>query len=107
MGLGHDVPPSGSGHCYLLFPIEEAFEVEGDVGEADLCPGPFDPDGADEQTHSVFLGGKDMLDGGADFGTGGIGFLTLRRKRLARRPAEVDLDRRPARAIFLSFFWLR
>ena len=56
------------------FPVEEAFEVECDVGEADLCLGALDADGSDEQPHPVFLGGEDMLDGGA----------TLERAALAR-----------------------
>jgi hypothetical protein len=36
-------------HRHLVFPVEEAFEVEGDAGEADLRFGLLDPDGVDEQ----------------------------------------------------------
>jgi hypothetical protein len=40
------------------FPVEETFEVEGDVDEADLGSGPLYADGADEQVHPVLLGGR-------------------------------------------------
>lgn len=69
----------GEGSCRgrLAFPVEGTFEVEGDVGEADFGFGPLDADGADEQAHSVLLRGKDMLHSRSDFGTRGIGTLTL------------------------------
>jgi len=79
------------------FPVDEAFEVERDVGEADLYLGPLDADRADEQAHAVFLCGKDVLDSRTYFGASGIGALALRRKWLSRCTAEVDF-RYPPRA---------
>jgi len=38
----------------------------------------------------VLLRGEDVLDGGADLGTRGIGALAPGWQRLARRSAEVD-----------------
>lgn len=58
--------------CSPEFPNEEAFEVERDVGEDDVCPGPLDADRADEQA-AVLLWGKEVLDRGAHFGAGTIG----------------------------------
>lgn len=76
--------PVYSRHDRTTFPVEEAFEVVGDIGETDLGLGPLDADGADEQAHPVFLGGEDMLDGRANLGTRGIGALALDWQRLAR-----------------------
>ena len=52
---------------------EEALEVIGEVGKADLGLGPNVANRPDEQAHAVLLMGKDMLDPGADGGLPGVG----------------------------------
>ena len=52
---------------------DHALEVVDQVGYADLCFGPFDADGADEQAHDVFHSRKGMLYQSADLGAFAIG----------------------------------
>ena len=40
---------------------DEAFEIIGEIGHADLHPGALDTEGADEQAHAMLLRGEDML----------------------------------------------
>lgn len=68
----------------------EAGKVIGQIGHADLHLGTCDADRADEQPHTVLLGGKDMFDARADPGARRIG-LRLQFGELApRRTAELD-----------------
>jgi hypothetical protein len=46
---------------------DEAGEIVGEIGHADLGPGAGDTDRADEQAHPEFLLRKDMLDERTDF----------------------------------------
>jgi len=62
---------------------DEACEVVGEVGHADLGPGPRYSDGTHEHAHAGFLLREDMLDAGADPGASTVGA----RRRLAYRPA--------------------
>lgn len=55
--------PHTSSRALAVFPVEEAFEVEGDVGETDPDLGPLDADGPDKQTHPMLLSGEDVLNG--------------------------------------------
>lgn len=61
--------------CGRTSPLEpdEALEVIGKVGHADLDPGPGDADGADEQPHAVLLASEHVLDRRADSGALRIG----------------------------------
>lgn len=77
---------------------DEAFEVVGQIGHADFHPGALDTDGTDEQGHARFLGGKDMLDGRAHFGSGGVGPLVPPVHRLALGLAEMDHRLEPGTA---------
>jgi hypothetical protein len=49
-----------------------ALEIVCEVGQPDLCLGPLEADGADEQPHSILLMSEDMLDGGANTRFGGV-----------------------------------
>lgn len=49
--------------------LDEAADIVGDVGHADLCAGPLDADGADSQFPHVLLNREDMLDRSAAAGT--------------------------------------
>lgn len=102
--------PSGGGPSRRgrsVLPVEEAFEVEGDVGEADLGLGAFDADGGINSPMRCFCVAK----------TCSTAERTLERAALARwRWAGSGLpgdrrkwifDSRPARRIARSFFWLR
>lgn len=57
---------------------DEAFEVVGQVGHTDFSSGALDTDVTDEYGHARFLGGKDMLDGPARFGSGGVAPLAMK-----------------------------
>ena len=46
---------------------QQAFDVEDEIGQADLGRRPSDPDSADEQFHPVLQLSEDMLDAGSDF----------------------------------------
>lgn len=48
------------------FAEDKAVHVVGEVGERDLGLSALDADRADEQSHLVFLPGKEMFDPGAD-----------------------------------------
>ena len=67
---------------FALVP-DEAGEIVGEIGHADLGPGPCDADHVHEQAHAGFLVGKDVLDEGADLRAAAVGA----RHRLAHRPA--------------------
>ena len=69
---------------------DEAVDVVGEVGEADLRLGTDDADGADEKAHLILLPGKDMLDAGAHGGALRVGAGRARRHRLAPRLLAVD-----------------
>ena len=47
--------------------------VVGDIGHADLYPGPADANGPDEELHFVLLPREHMLDRGPDLGSSPIG----------------------------------
>ena len=69
---------------------DEAFEVVGEIGHADLDPRALDADGANEQAHAMLLRGEDMLDRRAHFRTGGVGPLAAGVHRLALGLTEMD-----------------
>jgi len=52
---------------------QPSFKVVGQIGHANFHPGAVEPNCADEQLHSIFLRGEDMLDMRADFRFGGVG----------------------------------
>jgi len=41
-----------------VFPVEEVFEVQSDVGDANFGRGLLDADGADKQAHASFWAAK-------------------------------------------------
>src|SRR6185436_9224644 len=61
-----------SGQTPPLVP-DEACEIVGEIGHADLERRPGHADGPDEHAHAPFLMGEDMLDAGTDFGARRVG----------------------------------
>src|ERR1700730_15693479 len=59
--------------CSAALQEDETLEVVDEVGEAYLHHRPSDPNGSDEQLHSVLLLGEDMFDIRADFRFGVVG----------------------------------
>src|ERR1700730_2634289 len=59
--------------CSAALQEDETLEVVDEIGEAYLHPRPSDPNGSDEQLHSVLLLGEDMFDMRADFRFGVVG----------------------------------